>query len=116
MEEYSYYDKPEKKAKGKKRLSPKAKKIIGLAILYSVYAVLVTAIVFCSIWGLGSALRTEFAQDIRDMFNKFIGEAFFKEVDTYIYLILLFSTGLLITILLVRDNLKKKKKKVVHRY
>ena len=117
MEEYSYYDKPVKKEKSKKKLSPKAKKIIGLVILYAIYAVLVASIIFYSIWGIGLATGTEFAADLREAFNERIGAPVWSSVNMYIYILLLLSTGLLITILLVRDNIaKKKKKKVIHRY
>ena len=118
MEEYSYYDKPAKaKKKINFKLTPKTRKIIGKVILYVVYAALIASIVFLSIWGLGLAMGTGYAADWRKEFNDLINAQYYETVDMYIYLMLIASTGLFVTILLVRDNLSKKaKKKVTHRY
>ena len=114
MEEYSYYDKPKKEKKIV--TNKKVKKIIGKVILYAVYAALVVAIVFLSVWGIGLALGADFAADLRKDFNSLIGAQYFSSVDMYIYLMLIAASGILVTILLVRDNMSKKKKKTVHRY
>ena len=117
MEEYSYYDKPKAAKKRSFKLTPKTKKIIGRTILYLVYAALIAAIVFLSIWGLGLALGTGCAADWRKEFNDMINANYYETVDMYIYLMLIAATGIFVSILLVRDNLSKKaKKKVTHRY
>lgn len=117
MEEYSYYDKPKAAKKRSFKLTPRAKKIIGKTILYLVYAALVAAIIFLSVWAIGLALRASFAADWRKEFNELINAQYYSSVDMYIYLMLITATGIFVTILLVRDNLSKKaKKKVTHRY
>lgn len=117
MEEYSYYDKPKKEKKAKVNINKsKVKKIVGKVILWLVYIALVASIVFLSVWGVGLALGANFAADFRKEFNELINAQYYSSVDMYIYLMLIAAVGILVAILLVRDNLSKKKKKVTHRY
>ncbi len=117
MEEYSYYDKPKKEKKAKANIDKtKVKKIVGKVVLWLVYIALISAIIFLSIWGVGLALGANFAADLRKEFNELINAQYYSSVDMYIYLMLIVAVGILVTILLVRDNISKKKKKPTHRY